>query len=393
MKKYKIIIPIVFVILFFVVLLSIFFYKRQEEKKLKENMFHVDVEVYKETYIKDIVNHKKVIDNYKINTEKLGKSTLEYFYKNEKGKKKKAYVEVNVVDSISPLVWLNTSYTKIVGSEDNLRDVILCGDNYDKNPSCKIEGDYDLSKVGNYPLKYIAIDASKNKTEIDFVLHVIEEKDEVEETKTLFSDVYKEYKEDNNRLGLDISAWQREVDFKKLKEAGVSFVMLRVGYQKDIQDIEVLDDYFKKNIESAIKEGLDVGVYFYSKASTKEEAINQAKFVYKNIKDYKITLPVVFDWEIYTSFNQLNISLTDLNQIADTFMKKIKDYGYTPALYASKNYLDKIWANERYATWLAHYTKQTTYDKDYFMWQMCMDGKIDGIEGYVDIDILYEEQL
>lgn len=390
MKKYKIIIPVIFVFMFFLVLISIFFYKKQEEKKLKENMLHVDVGVYKEVYIKDIVNHKDIIENYKINTKKLGKSILEYFYKNEKKQKKKGYVEVNVLDNTSPLVWLTTSYTKVVGSEDDLKDVILCGDNYDKNPSCIIKGKYDLSKVGSYPLKYVATDSSNNKTEIDFTLNVVEENKEYVETETLFSEVYKEYKEENNRLGLDISAWQKEVNFKKIKEAGVSFVMLRVGYQKDIKDIEVLDDYFKKNIESALKEGLDVGVYFYSKASTKEEAMNQANFIHKNIKDYKITLPVVFDWEIYTSFNKLNISLTDLNAIADTFMKKIESYGYTPALYASRNYLEKIWTNEKYDTWLAHYTKKTTYDKDYFMWQMCMDGKIDGIEGYVDIDILYE---
>lgn len=391
-KKVNFIIIIMFILLLIILsLLGIYLYKEQIVKELKQNPYKFTVDVYKKITLKEIIKDKKIINNYNINTKKLGIKNYKYYYL-ENNKKKYGYLEVKVVDKTPPLVWLNNSYNVLIDSEDNFKDNILCGDNYDKTPICKIEGSYDLNKIGAYPLKYIAIDSSNNKTEINFTLNVTEKKD-YKKTETLFSDIYSKYKDDNNKLGLDISAWQKEVDFKALKDSGVSFVMLRVGFQKDIKGEFVLDEYFKKNIESALENDIDVGVYFYSKASTIKEARQQAKEVYNNIKNYDIKLPVVFDWEIYTQFNRLNINLTDLNNIANTFMKEIKKYGYTPALYGSKNYLEKIWTNNQYDTWLAHYTDKTTYEGDYFMWQLCMDGIIEGIDGYVDIDILYEEEL
>ena len=98
----------------------------------------------------------------------------------------------------------------------------------------------------------------------------------------------------------------------------------------------------------------------------------------------------MFDFESFKSFNEMDLSIFGLNEIADTFINTVEDAGYNGVLYGSKNYLKSIWKYHTKSVWLAHYTSQTDYDGEYFMWQMCDDGVIDGINGYVDIDILYK---
>ena len=389
MKKYKIGIAIIILIL---IITGVLYLKYKiEDNRLRSNIKEYDVLVYTEAYLSDLLPYN-IINNKKINTNVLGSKVVKCFYEDNKNKKQKIYIKINIVDKTPPLVWLNDSYSVVLGSKDNLKDTIFCGDNYDKRPVCEIEGEYNLNKLGTYKLKYKATDSSNNKTIIDFNLNVIEESD-IEETKTDFKNIYNNYKKSNTLLGVDISSWQKDIDFKQIKDNGVSFVMIRLGYQESINGKLVLDDNFKNNIKEALKYNLDVGVYFYSKASSIKEAIEQADFVYKNIKNYSIKLPVAFDWEIYSSFNSLNISIRDLNSIADMFQKKIKGYGYDSMLYGSKNYLEKIWDMKNYYTWLAHYTKKTDYKDKYLMWQICNDGIIYGINGYVDIDILYKNSL
>ena len=92
------------------------------------------------------------------------------------------------------------------------------------------------------------------------------------------------YKDNNTKIGIDISLWQGDIDFKKLKEAGVEFVIIRVGYMKGTNGERVLDSKFKQNIENANKNKIPVGVYYFSYASSKKEAIKDAKWVLKQIK-------------------------------------------------------------------------------------------------------------
>jgi GH25 family lysozyme M1 (1,4-beta-N-acetylmuramidase) len=75
---------------------------------------------------------------------------------------------------------------------------------------------------------------------------------------------------------------------------------------------------------------------------------------------------------------------------AKAFLDTIKDAGYKGINYSSKRYLETVWYPLEYDTWLAHYTKQTTYKGKYKYWQLTSTGRIDGIKGYVDIDIMYE---
>jgi len=165
--------------------------------------------------------------------------------------------------------------------------------------------------------------------------------------------------------------------------------MIRLGYQDGYNGTLTLDPYFKYNIENAKKQNLKIGVYFYSYAKTKEDAKKQASFVIHQLKDYEIDLPEVYDWESWTTFNSLNLSLYEFNQVAQSFLEEIEKNHFTPMLYSSKNYLEMVWSKQKDPVWLAHYTKNTTYEGNYKLWQLCSNGTIDGIKGYVDIDILY----
>ena len=345
-------------------------------------------------FIKDIDG--KVVDNNKIKTTKLGKVEVEFIYLNSDNRKRKGVFEVEVKDLEEPLIWLSNSYSVRVGDDVNLEDEILCADNYDSNPSCKITGDYDLNTAGNYSLVYEAEDSSGNTESVDFTLNVYEPKSVTgggsssEVTYTDFNAILEEHKTDDTLVGIDVSKWQGAIDFSKVKEAGAEFVIIRVGHQNGVGGEYVLDPYFKRNISDAIENDLDVGIYFYSYADSKKEARKQAEWVIKQIKDYDITLPVAFDFESFTSFNIMNLSLYGLNEVAESYFSTLEDKGYDTMLYGSKNYLNAIWKYNTNKVWLAHYTDKTDYDKDYMMWQLCQDGVIDGINGFVDIDILYK---
>ena len=356
------------------------------------------VNVYSDVKVKDFIEDidGKVVDNNKIKTTELGKVEVEFIYLNSDNRKRKGVFEVEVKDLEEPLIWLSNSYSVRVGDDVNLEDEILCADNYDSNPSCKITGDYDLNTVGNYSLVYEAEDSSGNKENIDFTLNVYEPKSVTgggsssEVTYTDFKEIVNSHKNDDTLVGIDVSKWQGAIDFSKVKEAGAEFVIIRVGSQNGVGGEYVLDPYFKRNIKEALDNKLKVGIYFYSYADSKKEARKQAEWVIKQIKDYDITLPIAFDFESFTSFNSMNLSLYQLNEVAKEYFSTLEDAGYDTMLYGSKNYLNAIWKYNTNKVWLAHYTEKTDYDKDYMMWQLCQDGVIDGINGFVDIDILYK---
>lgn len=335
----------------------------------------------------------KIVDDYYLNTDSLGKKKIDFEYINDDGIKIKYNYEINVVDREAPLIWLGKSYNVTRGSEDNLIDKIMCGDNYDNNPECVIEGDYNLDNVGSYNLVFKATDSSGNVSKKKFILNVNEASSKKEsngvKSVTEFSDVIKNYKNDNTQIGIHVSKWQGDIDFSKLKSAGVEFVIIRIGSSTGINGENFIDSKFIQNIKNANSVGIPVGVYFYSYANSVDRAISDAKWIIENIKDYKVELPIAFDWENWGSFNTYELSFFGLTNMAKRFMDTVKDAGYDAMLYSSKTYLENIWMSVDYPVWLAHYTKNTNYAGDYSYWQICSNGRVDGINGDVDIDIRY----
>ena len=358
----------------------------------------LNVNIYSVADASDFVEQidGEIISSDEIDTTRLGEQTVSFLYLNKDNKKRKGVFEVEVRDLESPLVWLGNSYSVPVNSEDDFIDSIMCADNYDSNPSCTVEGSYDLSTVGSYDLKFVAKDSSNNESIIDFTLYVYDNtnidsspQENNDIVVTNFEDVLNDYKTDDTEIGIDVSKWQGEINFTKVKEAGANFVMIRVGSQQGVGGEYILDPYFEENIKKALDNDLKVGIYFYSYADSTKEAEKQADWVLKQIDNYDITLPIAFDWECYSFFNQMELSLFGLNQVAESFLEKVEKEGYDGMLYGSKNYLNSIWKYHDYDVWLAHYTDETDYDDEYVMWQLCQNGVIDGINGMVDINILF----
>lgn len=357
---------------------------------------NLDVEFLSEVKVSDFIPdlNGKIVDDYMIDTSELGKRTVDFTFINDENKKIPHSFEINIKDTVAPVVWLNDSYSVTQGSGVDPLDKILCGDNYDSHPKCEIIGDYDVDNIGSYPLVFKATDSSGNVTTKNFKLNVVAPSNNsntnTNKTKTLFSDVVANYKTENTEIGLDISHHQGDVDFDALKEAGVEFVIIRVGTTKSNDSEYVLDSKFVQNITRANEVGIPVGIYFYSSSGTKEKAEADARWILEQIKDYKVDLPIAFDWEKWSIYNQYHLSFFGLTDMAKGYLDVFKEAGYEAMLYSSKNYLERIWLKTDYPIWLAHYTKNTNYQGDFLYWQLCSNGQVDGINGDVDIDIRYK---
>ncbi len=399
-KKLLIIIPILILLGCIITLISI---KISKEKQVKNAIIIVDyiddlnVEFLSEVKVSDFITNinGKILDDYEIDTTKLGEQKITFEYLNDDKIKIKQDFVINVIDTVPPVVWLGSSYTVNVGSNINLTDKIMCGDNYDNNPTCEIIGEYNLNEAKTYPLVFKATDSSGNITEKSFNLYVKKptsggSNNTGTKSHTLFSDVITNYKNENTEIGLDLSEWQGDLDFNKLKNAGVEFVILRVGSTHGIKGDYFIDKQFVNNIKKANEVGIPVGIYFYSYADSKEKAIKDANWVMEQIKDYQVDLPIAFDWENWSFYNEFNLSFFGLTDMATSFLNVFKEKGYEGMIYSSKTYLEQIWLKTDYPVWLAHYAKKTTYAGDYSYWQLCSDGKVDGIYGDVDINIRYK---
>lgn len=382
--------------------LGVYFYKyknREDKPKLEvDNTLFVlkedlTIDFLSEVKVSDFISqiNGEILDDFVINTNELGEVLVEFEYENN-GKSYEGNFTINVVDKVPPVIWLSNSYTINVGSDVNLAKKIMCGDNYDSKPNCEVIGEYDYNKVGVYPLTYKAKDSSGNVSEINFNLNVVEpsSNNNTKNTKTLFSDVVSKYKNENTEIGLDVSEWQDYPNYDKLKEAGVEFVFIRVGGSKLSNGEYFLDKSFVHNITEANRVGIKAGVYFYSYANNKERALKDAEWIYNQIKDYNVPLGVAYDWENWSFYNDFQLSFYELTDMANSHLNFFRDKGYDGYLYSSKSYLEEIWLKSDFPVWMAHYTKnldKSSYSGEYRYWQLCSDGRIDGIDGAVDINI------
>ena len=338
----------------------------------------------------------KIIDDYVIDTTVVGTKKIYFDYINEENRKVKRSFEIEVKDTVEPVIWLGSTYKLPKGNRFPIES-ILCGDNYDSSPTCIIEGNYNIDKTGSYPLTFKATDSSGNTATQDFVLTIYEPVKSNKGTSSTsepsyidYKKILKKYKTKTNKIGIDVSKWQGDIDFETLSKQGVEFIILRVGYTKGTNGEYILDPKFKQNIEGAKKYNIPVGLYFYSYSNSIEHSIKDAEWVLEQIKGYKIDLPIAFDWEEWLEFNEYNVSFFELTNIANAFMETIENAGYKSMLYSSKSYLEYIWLPTKYDIWLAHFTDKTNYKGKYKFWQLCDNGYVDGIIGGVDVDIMYD---
>lgn len=195
--------------------------------------------------------------------------------------------------------------------------------------------------------------------------------------------------------GIDVSYHQKEIDWEQVSQAGIEFAIIRVGYRgygKAGRLVE--DEYYKQNIEGALAAGLDVGVYMFSQAVTPEEAEEEAKFLLERIKDYDITMPVVYDWEQVEAEDARtnNMDARTLTDCTIRFCQTIEEAGYDAMIYFNRNqganllYLEEL---TEYPFWLAAYTDRMPYPYRVEIWQYTDRGRVPGIEGNVDINVMF----
>lgn len=376
-------------------------YKMPEDVNisLNENKF----EVYENHNINDLIldsNVEILNKNKSLKNNSTGKNeiTIEYKYKK---RDYKYIVNYEIIDTKKPfIIRANTYRNTGLNEEIDLCEGLSYVDNYDRSPKCSISGDYDLSTPGIYNLKYEISDKSNNISIKDFTFEVIdystinydyyEDDDDFEYTYFLFDDLEKNYKNKDTMLGIDVSEWQGEIDFNKVKEDGAEFVIIRMAVNPEDKKDLFIDDYYKQNIKNAKKAGLKVGVYVYTNASTKEEAINQAKIIKKKLNKESLDFPIAYDFENWNDFNDLHMNTHDLLSRVLEFKSILEEDGYDVMIYGSKYYLENVWLPSDLDIWLAHYTDNTDYSGKYKLWQIASDGIIDGIDGYVDLDIYYK---
>ena len=383
---------------------GVFAYKKYQEyleaERIKNAIVKInyidplEVEFNSEVKLSDLITsiNGKLLDDYIIDTSIVGNKELSYKYINEEDITLPQKFTLKIVDKTPPVIWLSDSYVVTLGETKKLEEMIMCGDNYDDNPKCSVIGEYDVNKIGNYKLKFEAEDASGNKTSKDFVLKVVKSKNNNYSTSSIpFNNLYNEYKNDNTMIGIDVSKWQGDIDFDKIKDTGIEFVFIKMGGQNGIGGDYYLDPKFERNIEGFTNIGIPVGLYFYSYANSPDNAKKDALWVIDKIKDYKIDLPIAFDWENWSSFNKFHVSFNTLTKSFESFANTLKENGYDSMLYSSKNYLENIWLKTNYPIWLAHYTKETDYKGTYKCWQRTSSAKISGITvNTVDFDICYK---
>ena len=354
-----------------------------------------DIEVFDEVYLSDIVSDTNVeVEDYKLNTDVIGEKEIEFYYIFDD--KKYVYkTTINVVDTVKPKIFGSSSRTVEVGYEGNLCNNYTYGDNYDGQPECSVVGEYDFNTVGRYDIEIVVTDVSGNSTNYDVTLNVVRDITSNNNgggggssSKLAFSDALTRYAGEGLELGIDVSEWQGDIDYEAVRDAGATFVMMRIGVKLDSGEEPALDKKFLDNIKNAKEAGFKVGVYLYSKALSSEEAIDEAKWILKELDGESLDLPIVFDWEIWSNWNSYHMSFHDLNKMAEDFIQTVEDAGYEGMLYGSKFYLENFWETQDFENiWLAHYASSTDYE-GYKMWQFSNVGRINGIYGDVDLNVM-----
>ena len=246
------------------------------------------------------------------------------------------------------------------------------------------DGKHTLVQYSNGKEEWVLISPYLPKHEYDFTRLVCQ------------SDLMKYYVDgrQTSYVGVDISKVQDYVDFVKVKKSGINFVMLRAGARSYGTGQLIVDDYFNDNLKRATDAGLEVGVYFFSQAITKEEAVEEANMVLENLGEYQISYPIAFDMEFIENDQARidSLSKADKTAIAKAFLDTIAAAGYKTMLYGNKEWLIKEIDMSKltaYDVWLSQLTDVPDYPYQFTMWQYSTQGSVDGIAGAVNMNISF----
>ena len=272
-------------------------------------------------------------------------------------------------------------------------------------------GEYEvaLREVGDYkvpstPLlinvkekvEYIPIDdislLIKTEDEIDAEKEDTEAGDAADDAdKTEMTDI--QQSEENRSFGIDVSKWNKDIDWEKARAAGVEFAIIRCGYRGSSTGTLVEDPYFYRNIEGARAAGVKIGLYFFTQATNAVEAVEEASMVLCLNDGRPLDYPIFIDTEGAGGNGRADgLDTVTRTEVVEAFCETIENAGYRAGIYASRNwYYNKLDMTrlDSNVIWLAEYREYPKYEGKYQIWQYTSNGSIDGIEGRVDLNISY----
>ncbi|MBE6824632.1 MAG: lysozyme [Ruminococcaceae bacterium] len=194
-------------------------------------------------------------------------------------------------------------------------------------------------------------------------------------------------------MGVDLSEFQGEVDFEKVKEQGFTFVILRIGGRYYSQEGGMYVDTNLHNYYKGARDaGLKVGGYFFSQATNEEEGLEEAEYALNQIRGMKFDYPIAFDWEIIEGDTARTDGVTgeSLTDAAIAFCDTIEENGFKSIIYSNTNLMYYKYDLERlkdYEFWIADYENHPSMYYNFTMWQYNIEGEVDGISGPVDMNI------
>lgn len=196
--------------------------------------------------------------------------------------------------------------------------------------------------------------------------------------------------------GIDVSRYQEKIEWDKVANDGVEYAFIRLGIRGYTEGDIKKDDTFEYNIKGALNNNIAAGVYFFTQATSEEEAKEEAEFVLDTLAPYHITYPVVIDVEAVSNNNARTKNLTkeERTKYCITFCETIKQAGYTPMIYGNlKTFMLMLDIEqlEEYDKWFAYYDDEFYFPYQFKVWQYTDKGSIDGIKGDVDINISFED--
>ncbi len=196
-------------------------------------------------------------------------------------------------------------------------------------------------------------------------------------------------------LGIDVSEHQGTIDWQAVADAGVKFAIIRCGWRGYSGGSLNADTLFQENVEGALAAGLEVGVYFFSQAISIAEAAEEALLTLELIDGYDITLPVFFDWEQIGTGEAARTDNANGNTITEAcleFCQLIESEGYEAGVYAYLNlayFTYDLNQFEDLTIWMGNPGSWPEFYYDHTFWQYSFTGSVDGIEGDVDMDVMY----
>lgn len=209
---------------------------------------------------------------------------------------------------------------------------------------------------------------------------------------------YYTYEDDNytSMFGIDVAAHQETIDWKKVKEAGVEFAFIRLGYRGASEGKLNVDLEFEYNYKNAIKNDIKVGVYWYSQPINEIEARQEAQFVLDVLNNRHLDFPIAYDFEETILDDELSrmhyTNKEDRTKMALAFCEEIekanKEVMLYTYLYWAENYYD--WSLlDKYPVWFAQYEEKPQFDRPFIIWQYSDNGNIDGINKPCDLNIMF----